>query len=802
MPCTMNHFLTVLCAKTVSHGDFMNFSKKFIRANGNMCDFNCYVPSPYLRRKFIVDFPADHACITICGLGFYRLWINGIEITKGSLAPYISNTGDICYYDNYNITELLISGENVIGVQLGNGFRNPFGGFIWDFEKMESRGPVCMAVSAEIYGLGKNILFEADERFVTHPSPVIFDDLRMGCRYDARLEIDGWNLPGFDDGNWQPAEICDAPKGNPKLCTVSPIVNLREIMPASVKHFDSLPFDCEITESGNIPNENTIRHNVYVFDFGINTAGITKLHINGIPGQKITIRHAERMLDEGIAVCTTLFKFNKEIYEKYLDYGQVDEYICRGGDEWFIPMFKYDGFRYAYVEGLNADQITEDTLVYIEQSSAMVSRADFESSDEALNKLFEYSRRSDRSNFFYFPTDCPHREKNGWTGDASVSSEQFLLNFKVTPLLKEWLCNIRAAQREDGDLPGIIPTGGWGFDGANGPAWDSVCVNLPYYIYKFDADASVIKENAEMILKYFRYMLTRLDERGLADFGLGDWLDPFSESSEKINTPLAVTSTAMLYDIENKAAHLFSECGMANAENEVRQYAEKLRTAFRKYLIDFDTMLVSGTHQTAQSVAIAVGMFDKSEITEAQKKLVEIIHRDGDINTCGMIGLRYIFHVLTDAGETELAYKIITGHTFSCYGYWLDNNATSLWEWFIPMNKTYSSQNHHFLGDISSWMVQCVTGICPNPDANDIKSFTIAPHFISQLSFARGSYCFTEGKLDCKWERMGSQIAVSLNVPAGLNGKLILPEGFCLLDGRKKLELKNGKYVFTVKRNR
>lgn len=158
-----------------------------------------------------------------------------------------------------------------------------------------------------------------------------------------------------------------------------------------------------------------------------------------------------------------------------MEYAQTDVYICKGGYEEFAPKFKYDGFRYAIVEGLEKEQATSETLTFLEMSSDLKERASFNCSDEVLNKLQEITRRSVLSNFFYFPTDCPHREKNGWTGDAAVSAEHILLNLTAEKSLKEWLLNIRFAQREDGALPGIVPTGGWGFKWGNGPMWDSVC---------------------------------------------------------------------------------------------------------------------------------------------------------------------------------------------------------------------------------------------------------------------------------------------------------------------------------------
>ncbi len=778
----------------------MLLSEKFIKANDLMCDFENHVPSPYFRKMFNLDCLPKSAEITVCGLGFYKLWINGVEITRGHLSPYISNPDHIKYYDNYDITEHMRVGKNVIGVQLGNGFRNAFGGFVWNFHKAECRGPVCLALAAEIDG---KLCFEADESFKTHPSPVIFDDIRMGCRYDARLEITDWNLPSFNDEAWDNALICESPKGLPKICEADPIVTLREIKPISVKHFDSLPFMYEYIGSYTNPNqqskplESTVRDNVYVFDFGVNSAGVTKLHINGKPGQKITIRHAEHLIRGNFCIDTTCFYDvpDQKRAEYYFNYGQTDVYICKGGDETFVPEFKYDGFRYAYVEGLEPEQLTDDTLTFIEQSSYMEKRAEFKCSNDILNKLQFCTEVSDRANFFWFPTDCPHREKNGWTGDASTSAEQFLLNYKMGGLLKEWLNNIKAAQRPDGNVPGIVPTGGWGYGWGNGPAWDAVMVNLPYYIYKYDGDKDAVLQCRDMILKYFEYGKSRLTAEGFAEFGLEDWVHPLG----KAPSPLKFTSTAEYFDIGTKAAEMFSAVGDCEAAEISRNFAEIAKAAIRKHLIDFDTMTVEGNCQTSQAVAIEMGLFDESEISKAREKLVEIVHRDGDIMSCGMIGCRYILHALVNAGEIDLAYKITTRTDVrSCYGYWIANGATSLWEDFKDVNGPVSSRNHHFFGDVSSFLIRDIAGLKPNHSNKGIDTFEISPHFPADLNFAEAEYKSHLGVVSVRWERIDGKLLITVNNPDSAVTTLKLCDGYVTDLGSRELKLPFGKSVVTV----
>lgn len=752
----------------------MIFPNKYIAAGTDYADLEHFVPAPIFRKKFTASGTVK-AEIIIGAAGFYKLFINGTNITKGELAPYISNTEDIVYYDRYDVTDLISEGENVIAVLLGNGFQNNPGGAVWDFEKAYWRSAPKFALRASIIDRAGGITeLETDESFKVCASPILFDDYRCGEYYDARLETDDIYLSDYDDGSLKNAIFVPSPKGEKRLCTAEPVRFYKELKPVSVT-----------------------RHlNGRLYDFGENNTGVCRLSLNAKAGQKIILRYGE-WLDNGTFSRKNI-SFPGQQTALQEEFVQKSEYICRDGEQTHIPSFIYNGFRYVYVEGITDEQATEELLTFMCMTSDFGECGSFSCSDETVNKLQKITRRSDRSCFIYFPNDCPQREKNGWTADAALSCEHMLLNFKPEKSLTEWLRNIVCAQDETGALPGIVPTGGWGFEWGNGPAWDAVCVNLPYFIYKFDGDTDVIRDNAAMIISYFKYTLTRLNDRGLANFGLGDWVDPFPDENGMPRTPLEVTSTAELYDIGVKAAFLFEKAGLEKEAEFARDYAKKLREAFRRHLIDFDTMTVSGENRTAQAAALCRGLFDESEVSAARKRLIETVRRDGDINTCGMIGLRYIFHALTDAGETELAYKIITGKDRTCYGYWVEHGATSLWETFDSTDKGGESQNHHFLGDISSWMIRNIAGINVNPDITDISSFKLAPKFIPQISSAAAYYDFSAGRLFCSFEKVGSKIILNAAVPQGVCGELALPEGYALNDGQKNIALTHGNYRFTV----
>ena len=763
----------------------MKFSDKFIKANDKVCDFKEFVQAPYFRRKFNLGFKPENAEITICGLGFYELYVNGKNITKAPLAPYISNPEEVLYYDNYDIAENLKEGENVVGVILGNGMRNPYGGFAWGFEKASGRGPVTFALCIEAENGENSFILEADEKFKTHPSPILYDDLRMGYCYDARIEIPSWCDIDFNDDNWDFCLTEKTPDGIKRLCEVEPIVVEKELKPIEIKHYDRHPFmHYKWGEPGKAV-EDSYRDNVYVYDFGINTAGVTKLKINGKPGQKIVIRHGEELINGEFSVNTTVFQRGEEQSRLYREYGQVDTFICKGGYEEFVPKFKYDGFRYAYVEGLESEQATEDAVTYLVMHSDLKRRADFSCSDEVLNELYKCTINSDYSNFFYFPTDCPHREKHGWTGDAWVSSEQMLLNLTAENSLREWFFNIRQVQRENGELPCIIPTVNWGFEWGNGPTFDAFCVQIPYYLYKYTGNKEIIRENFEMIVKYLKYISNKRDIEGLIEFGLGDWCDPNAGNIGFSKETLPVIATIIIYDIAKKAGFLFNQAGLNEEQKFAEDFASELRGSIRENLIEFKTMTVKGNCQSMQTLGIACGIFDENEISQARERLLEIIHNDGDIISCGMFGKRFLFYVLAEMGEAELAYKMITSKDKNGFGYWIENGATSLWERFKYIDDVAAdnSKNHHFYGHISAWFIQELAGLKPNPKVTDISEFEISPNFISQLNRAKAYYDSVFGRVYVEWIREDGKIVLTVKAPLGTKGDIKLKDGYAFEDG-------------------
>ena len=737
---------------------------KFITATSEYNTFDNPVPAYYFRRKFQSDSPKT-AILTVAVCGFYELYFNGEHITRGFLSPYISNTDDYVYYDEYTLT--LSEGENVIGLILGNGFQNNPGGYNWDFDKADFRSAPKLALSlTESYGESERIILESDESFKIAPSPIRSDDYRFGEHYDARYEIDGWADIGFDDAAWDFAMLAKTPKGELRLADVAPIVKEREIEPIS------------ITPSGS----------GYIYDFGESNAGVCRLSISGERGQKIELRYSDGLRDGDISIEQVWFV--KKMWERDKSIVHFDSYVCRGGTETYEPSFTYHGFRYVRVDGITEKQATKDLLTYLVYHTDLKTRGDFTSSDECSTRLQEMTRRSILSNFHHFPTDCPQREKNGWTADAALTCEAALLNFDPERGYREWLRNIRKAQREDGSLPGIVPTTGWGFHWGNGPAWDSVLAYLPYYTYVYRGETEMITESKDAFLSYLGYLRGRVDENGLLSIGLGDWCH-----IGRINpkAPLLLTDSVIAMDIAKKISFMFSAINMKVEADYALAESEKYRTAIRAHLIDHESMTAIGNCQTSQAMCLYYGVFESDEKQKAFKHLLKLIDDfDGHIDL-GVLGGRVIFHVLSEFGESDLAYNMITREDFPSYGNWIKRGATTLWEDFLPDGA--SSMNHHFWGDISAWFIKCVAGIRFNPTGQDIRAVHVRPSFIEKLDHASAYHISPYGKIAITWQRTGDTITLKAEIPRDVHATAILPEGYAFDSGKASRDIRTGAYT-------
>jgi alpha-L-rhamnosidase len=717
-------------------------------------------PAPMLRTSFMLKQRVTGGRAYICGLGYYELYINGKRVGDEVLAPAFSRYDKTAYYQTWDVTNLLQVGENAIGVILGNGWYNAFTAEVWDFKQAPWRSQPKLKCQFHLnLEDGKERIIASGPEWKFTTGPIVFDGLRNGEVYDARLEKHGWCMPGYDDREWKSVEIIAAAGGALHSQQHTPIRVTATLKPASMKE---------------------VRPGVWVFDLGQNIAGWAQLRVSGAAGTEVTLRYAEKILENGDIDQSNINPFIKS------GECQTDKYILKGyGEELWEPRFCYHGFQWIQLSGYPGTP-TLDSISGRVVHTDFETRGEFSCSKEVLNSIQRCARWSTLGNYHGIPTDCPHREKNGWTGDASLSAEQVLLNFAPETAYRKWMRDFRDCQRDSGQLPGIVPTGGWGFNWGSGPAWDSAFILIPWYLYLYRGDLSVLSENYERIKLYVDYM-TSMAVGNIVDFGLGDWCVPHEPSPER-TCAAKITDTAYYY-VDSLILAQMAEllCKTADAK-KYRALAGRIRKSFWKHFVDLKTGQVAGARsQTALACALYQGLVDGDDATKVLATLVAEVEAQKRHHDCGILGCKYLLNCLSDYGRGDLAYAIASQTDYPSWGEWVMRGATTLWEDF----KGATSRNHHMFSDISAWFYRALAGIKPDIRAPGFKNVIIQPNVVGDLTWVKAWHRSPYGRIESEWKTKGNEIHLRVVIPPNSCGEIHVPTrdaSSVLIDGHAAAE--------------
>jgi alpha-L-rhamnosidase len=695
-------------------------------------------PAPLFRKAFTLARRVHSARIYICGLGYYELHLNGNKVGDHVLDPAFTRYDRRALYVTYDVTRQLRRGPNALGVILGNGWYNMHTRAVWDFDKAPWRDRPALLCQLEItFDDDSKMVVASDATWRVMTGPIVFDSIRNGEKYDARLEKAGWDAADANDTGWPAAQVVPGPKGKLTAQMMPPIKVNKLVKP--VKLSEPQP-------------------GVYVFDMGQNMAGWVRLRVFGPAGKEVVLRYGERLNPDG-----TLDQ--KEIGQ-HIKTGrpQTDTYILKGrGTELWEPRFVYHGFQYVEVTGLPGKpnlNALEARVVH----TAFDTAGTFECSNELFNRIQHNTLWSYVSNFVGYPTDCPHREKNGWTGDAHLAAETGLYNFDAASAYTKWLNDLKDEQRPTGELAAIIPTSGWGYQWGNGPAWDSAYVLIPWYLYQYRGDTRILAEHYDRLKLYVDYLTSKAKDHIVA-IGLGDW------APAKTTTPEKVTSTGYYYRdalIVSKAAALLGKTEDAKKYGDL---AASIRDAFNKEFYDSKTGLYAGGTQTAMSCALYHGLVPPMERDRVMGKLVELIQaKDGHLDA-GILGTKYLIDCLTADGRADVVYGMAAKTDYPSWGRWLEEGASTLWEQWDGN----ASRNHIMFGHISAWFYQTLAGINPDPEAVGFKHIIIRPQLLGDVKWARAEHESMYGTIQSAWEVRDGKFHLKIAVPVNTTATVYVP---------------------------
>ena len=718
-------------------------------------------PSPYFRKEFEWN-GGKSAKIFISGLGYYLLYLNGVRIGDHVLDPIVTRYDIRTRFLEYDVTTFLTQGRNTIAVILGNGWYNCQTREVWHFDKAPWQDDPKLLF--ELESDGKTLVKSDSSWKVFRNGAFRFNQLRNGETYDAGLEIPGWKLNGFDDSQWADTVIVPGPGG---------IITLQDAPPCKVM---------KITPAQKLHD---LSDHEFVYDAGVNMTGWGRLTVKGTRGSSVKLIYSERLDVDGKDI-------DQSHIAKFVLEGdfQTDKYILSGkNSEIWEPSFTYHGFRYikAVVAG-NVEILSLDACFV---RTSFEECAVFECSDPILNKLCELTKRSYESNFTGIPTDCPHREKNGWTGDAFIAAETGLFFYRSASAYASWLQTVQDCQRPNGQLPAIVPSGGWGYNSGSGPAWDGAFVMIPWYIYLYTGDDTQIRDHYHGIKRYLDYLGT-LSENHIVKFGLGDWCH--YDNNHRVTA--ALTSTGYYYQFARTVSKYAVLLGKTGDAEHFRNLAEEIALAFHHEFYRGNGIYAKG-ELTALTCPLYHGLVPDSEKKQVESKLVELVESENCICDFGILGAKYTPRVLCDIGRADLALKMIVHKDYPGWGYWVKQGATTLHESW----KSTSSLNHIMFGDIAAWMMQYAAGIRPDEQVPGFSQVTLAPAWQCGLTQVKAEYESASGNIRVSWRKTASNILFEAELP--VNGNVILPDGTSrfLQKGKNQMNVKSYVTAESYKKN-
>lgn len=721
-----------------------------------------FKPAPYFRREFKPRGKVRSARAYVTAAGLFELSVNGNKVGNHALDPMYTRFDKRNLYVTFDITPLITAGENAVGVLLGNGWYNHQSTAVWDFHKAHWRNRPRFLLNLRVtYEDGTVETLSTGPDWKTSTGPVIFNSIYTAEHYDARLVQKGWDAPGFNEASWTPSVAVFPVSENIVAQVLQPIRQVEEIPAKSVRKFSD---------------------RVYVFDLGRNIAGVSRIRVQGEKGTVIRLKHSEMLDSTGMADQSNIDVHYRPVGDS--DPFQTDIFILSGeGEETFCPRFNYKGFQYVEVTCDRPVNLTVKSLNGYFMHSDVPVAGKIESSNPVIDKIWAATNASYLSNLFGYPTDCPQREKNGWTGDAQIASETGLFNFDAITVYEKWLADHRDEQQPNGVLPSIIPTAGWGYSWGNGPDWTSTIAIIPWNVYLFYGDSRLLADCYENIKRYVDH-ITSISKNDITDWGLGDWIPVKSVTPKEFTSSLYYYTDAVIL---SRAAKIL---GYPEDQEKYLALSQKIANGINAKYLNPETGIYGSGFQTELSTALFWGIVPENLKARVAENLKNRVVADNNHLDVGLLGTKAILNALSDNGYADLAYTLAAQETFPSWGWWIVNGATTLQENWPLKTNTDISRNHIMFGEIGAWFYKALGGIKPDPDQPGFKNVILEPHFVIGLTHFEARHDGPYGEIVSSWKREGNKILYAVVIPANSTATL-------KVEGGGMMHLTSGRHEMT-----
>lgn len=727
-------------------------------------------PAPYLRKGFQLDKSVARARVYATAMGLYELEINGRRVGDDVLAPGWTDYDRRLEYQTYDVTALLSQGANAIGVRLSDGWYAGHVGF-WG-PRLYGNEPALRLQMEIDYTDGTRSTLLSDGSWAGLIGGIRRADLLHGEHYDARLEPQGWSTAAFDDSRL------------PRTLVKSRIEPKRELR-SLVRDFrlsGERQISAQIGRPPRVVGERRPvavtqpQPGVYIFDLGQNLAGRMRITATGPAGTEIHLRHGERLNPDGTLYTGNLRAARAE---------DVFVLAGTGAPESYEPRFTTHGFQFVEVTGYPGEPAL-DALVARIVSSAGEVIGGVETSDPLLNRLWSNLQWSGRANYISVPTDTPSRdERMGWAGDAQLFARTGGLNFDLRRFLGKWMQDVRDAQRNDGVIPHVVPDVFFGcncqpvprlFSGVN--VWADAAVIVPWELYRLYGDRRYIDDNWDMMVAWMDYQEATARNDGTRAAGpvdFGDWLSLESTDTDLVNSAYFARTSQLMEKMARAS-------GRGEAAAHYRALHERIRSGFNARYLDAAGRLSSDT-QAAYAMALRFGLAPEARRDDMVGHFRESLARQGNHVATGIAGTRELLPALSENGQTDLAFHLLTNRDFPSWLYPIaELGATTIWErWdgYHPargfQNEAMNSFNHYVLGTVGEWMMERLAGLSTDDAAPGFERLLIRPEPGPGVDRASAWYESVRGRVETSWRQTPQRFELDLRLPPNVSARVHLP---------------------------
>jgi alpha-L-rhamnosidase len=672
---------------------------------------------PRLRKAFVLAKPVRFATASVCGLGFYELYLNGRKVGDHVLAPANTPYAQRLLFDTLDVTDLVKQGDNAAGLWLAAGYSDDYSKWGWKWE-LAKQAILQLDV---VFQDGTKTTIVTDDSWQAGSSPITFASLYHGETYDAGLETPGWATAGFLAEGWQPVRVFEATAAKLAPNTMPPIRVIERIKPIGMS--ESKP-------------------GVFIFDMGQNIAGWVHIRAQGKRGARIVLRHSELMGADGLIDPWT----NR-------DAKATDTFILRGeSSETYEPRFTYHGFRYVEVAGYPGRPALDDITGCVVHADVQ-SAGTFVTSDDVINRIHSNCVWSMRGNFMSIPTDCCMRdERTPCQMDSQAYEDAALCNFWMDRYYTKWL----------GDIQG----------GRGNPDWNGDMVFLPWRLYQCYGDAPILKDNYENMRGFVEALHAKTPGHIYTE-GFGDWCAPSDGSWEGYHRNVTEVNTSLYAAIARITGETAAILGKSEDAARYAGWSDEITRAFHEKCFDVKTATYGNGTQTAAILPLALNLTPREMRSRVFDGLVATIQgrNKGHLDT-GIFATRYLMDVLCDFGQPDLAVSMLKQPTYPGFGDQIAQGATTLWEQW-SFKGGMNSHNHAMFAGVDSSFFTRLAGITALKPG--FAQIGIRPVIPKALTFAEATRETVKGRVAVRWQKSNGKTGITVTVPVNTTALVSIP---------------------------